>query len=523
VVGVHQIEKKEHGRGRFTPLFRRTLLFCMRRPYVVIGGTVALFAVSVWGATKLDQQFFPASDRPELVLSITLPQSASLYATEHTVDEIEKLLADDVDIARWTFYVGRGPVRFYLPLEPPLPNEFIAQAVIVTKDARARERVQARLSTALTERFSDIVSRVAPLELGPPVGWPIRYRVSGEDHEVVRHLAFEAASVVSSDAHVRDVNFDWNEPTKVVRVNINQDKVNQVGLTSDIVARALNSVLTGIVITQIRDATYLVDTVGRSKHAERVDLATIRDLQIQLPGGQSIPLSDLASLEYSNEQSIIWRRKRLPTITIQADLAGAQSAFVVRQLEPKMAELRAKVPDGYSIEVGGTAEDSALARSSITAVVPIMLIIMLTLLMMQLQSFQRVLLVISVAPLGLVGIVATMLASGTPMGFIAILGVIALIGIIIRNSLILIDQIDTNIRAGQDAWAAVLDATMHRLRPITLTAAAAMLGMLPIALDVFWGPMAYAMIGGLAVATLLTLIFLPALYIAWFRIPQPKS
>jgi len=527
VVGVYvlpkQIEKKEHAAGRFTRLFRRTLLVCMRHRYSVIGVTVVLFATSVLAASKLEDQFFPASDRPELVLSITLPQNASLYATQHAVEEIDRLLDNETDIVHRTFYLGRGPVRFYLPLEPPLPNEFIAQAVVVTKDVRTREQVRARLQVALREQFSDLVTRVAPLELGPPVGWPIKYRVSGEEPEVVRHLAFEVAKVISSDAFVRDVNFDWNEPIKTVRVNINQDKANQVGISSDVLARALNSVLTGIVVTQVRDATYLVDTIGRSKRAERIDLATIRDLQIQVPKGQSIPLSDLADIEYIDEQPVIWRRKRLPTITIQADLAGAQSAFVVKRLEPKVNDLRAKLPDGYSIEVGGIVEDSARAQASVVAVMPVMLIIMLILLMMQLQSFQRVLLVMSVAPLGLIGIVATMLATRTPMGFIATLGVIALIGIIIRNSVILIDQIETNIKAGQNAWDAVLDATMHRFRPIVLTAAAAILGMLPIALDVFWGPMAYAMIGGLAVATLLTLVFLPALYVAWFKLPVPKA
>jgi multidrug efflux pump subunit AcrB len=328
--------------------------------------------------------------------------------------------------------------------------------------------------------------------------------------------------VVNSDSHVRDINFDWNEPIKVVRVNINQDKPNQVGLTSDLVARALNAVMAGIVVTQLRDATYLVDVVGRSKGSDRIDLATIRDLQIQVPVGLSIPLSDLATLEYTDEQPVIWRRKRLPTITVQADLVGAQSSSVVKNLAQKVDDLRSKLPEGYSIEVGGIVEDSARAKASVAAVVPVLVIVMLILLMMQLQNFQRVLLVISVAPLGLIGIVAIMLASQTPMGFVVLLGVVALVGIIIRNSVILVDQIETNVQAGQHPWDAVLDATMSRLRPIVLTAAAAMLGMLPIALDVFWGPMAFAIIGGLAVATLLTLIFLPALYIAWFRVPLPK-
>jgi multidrug efflux pump subunit AcrB len=526
VIGVYvlprQIETKRHGAGRLVRAYRPVLLLCMRHPYAVICATVALFAVSVWGSTKLEDQFFPASDRPELVLSINLPQNVSLYATERAADQIERLLANDEDIVHWSFYVGRGAVRFYLPLEPPPPNEFMAQAVIVMKNLRARERVRARLAAALDRQFSDIIGRVVPLELGPPVGWPIKYRVSGEDPEAVRQVAFDVAKVINSDPHARAINFDWNEPIKVVRVNINQDKANQVGLTSDLVARSLNSVLTGVEVTQVRDATYLVDVISRSERSERINLATVRDLQIPLPSGQSVPLGDLANLEYTDEQPLIWRRNRLPTMTVQADLVGAQSSSVVDHLLPRMEELRAKLPEGYRIEVGGIVEESALSIASVAAVLPVLVIIMLVLLMVQLQSFQRVLLVVSVAPLGLIGIVAIMLASRTPMGFVAILGVIALIGIIIRNSVILIDQIETNIGAGQSAWNAVLDATIHRFRPIVLTAAAAMLGMLPIALDVFWGPMAFAIIGGLAVATLLTLIFLPALYIAWFRVRESK-
>lgn len=516
-----ELTKKHHDEGRLTRLFRSTLLYCLRRRYAVIGVTVLLFAVSLWGATRLDQQFFPASDRSELVLGINLPQNASIYATEHTVDEIEKFLGKDPDISHWSYYIGSGPPRFYLPLEPPLPNPFTAQAVIVTKDVLARERVRMRLLSLLDENFPDVVARVAPLELGPPVGWPIKYRVSGEDWQRVRQLSFEVARIISADSKTKNINFDWNEPIKVVRVEIDQDKANRVGLNPDAIARTLNAVLTGLTVTQLRDATYLVDVIGRSYRTERLDLRTLRDLQIQVAGGQSVPLSDLATLDYTETQPVIWRRNRLATITVQADLTEGQSDPVVRRLEPKMDVLRAKLPSGYGIEMGGIVEDSARAQASVAAVVPVMIVVMLVVLMVQLQSIQRLLLVISVAPLGLIGVVAVMLATSTPMGFIATLGVIALIGIIIRNSVILVDQIEANIASGQPAYDAVLDAATHRLRPIVLTAAAAMLGMLPIALDVFWGPMAYAMIGGLAVATLLTLVFLPALYIAWFRVPAP--
>jgi multidrug efflux pump subunit AcrB len=477
----------------------------------------------VFGALFLKQQFFPASDRPELVLSVTLPQSASIYATRDSVDEIEKLLRDDPDIAHWSFYIGATPIRFYLPLEPGLPNDHIATAVIMTKGPEARDRVRNRLGAALAEQLPQAVIRVAPLELGPPVGWPIKYRVSGENPQQVRKLAFEVAQIVSSDRHVRDVNYDWNEPIKVVRVVVDQDKAKQVGLPPTELSLALNAVMSGLEITRVRDSIYLVSTVARSQRTDRVDVATLQNLQIQMPTGTAVPLSDIATLQYTDEQPIIWRRGRLPTITVQADLSGTESASVVRALAPRMNDLKSRLPAGYTIEVGGIVEDIARAEASIMAVVPVMLMIMLTVLMIQLHSFQRVFLVVSVAPLGLVGIVAVMLATGTPMGFIATLGVIALIGIIIRNSVILIDQIEVNIVEGQQPWDAVVNATVDRVRPILLTAATAMLAMIPIAFDVFWGPMAYAMIGGLAAATVLTLVFLPALYVTWFRIQPPQQ
>jgi multidrug efflux pump subunit AcrB len=409
-------------------------------------------------------------------------------------------------------------------LDVQLGNDFFAQAVVVAKDVAARARVQARLETALKSGFDDVTGRVLPLEMGPPVGWPVKYRVSGEDPATVRKIAYTVANAVGTDAAVRDINLDWNEPVKVLRLVIDQDAARLVGVTSESLARAVRTVVSGYTITQVRDATYLVDVVGRSETSERTNIATLRELQVILDNGRAIPLAEVATVDYTEESPLIWRRKRLPTVTVQSDIApGVQAATVVGRLAPAMADVRAKLPAGYTVEVGGTVEDSAKGQASIVAVVPVMGFAILTILMLQLQNFARLLLVISVAPLGLIGIVAAMLPTGTPMGFIATLGVIALIGMIIRNSVILIDQIEHNIAAGQGRWEAIVEATQHRLRPILLTAAAAMLGMLPIAREVFWGPMAYAVIGGLAVATLLTLVFLPALYAASFRVPQPAE
>jgi len=516
--------RSAHGASRMDARVKGAIVAALRHRWIVIGGTLAIFALSLVGATRLQQQFFPESDRTELLVSLTLRQSASIEATRRTVDRFETLLRGDNDIARWSFYIGSGAVRFYLPMDVQLGNDFFAQAVVVAKDVAARDRLQVKLANALAKEFDDLTGRVTPLEMGPPVGWPIKYRVSGDDPLKLRAIAFEVANAVGNDPAARDVNLDWNEPVKVIRINIDQDVARLVGMTSEALARGIRTVVSGYTVTQIRDQTYLVDVVGRSQSDERKTLGTLRELQVLLDNGRRVPLAQIATLEYSDEYPMIWRRKRLPTITVQGDsVPGVQSATIVARLEPAIAAIRAKLPDGYTIDVGGTVEESSKGQRSVAAVVPVMLMTILTILMLQLQSFQRLVLVISVAPLGLIGIVAAMLPTGTPMGFIATLGVIALIGMIIRNSVILIDQIEHNIAAGADPWTAIVEATMHRLRPILLTAAAAILGMLPIARDVFWGPMAYAVIGGLAVATLLTLIFLPAFYAAWFRVRAPTA
>jgi multidrug efflux pump subunit AcrB len=512
------------GPGRSRRAFRAVLLTCMRARYLTIAVTLALFALAVIGMRFVPQQFFPAADRPELIVDLTLAQDATISATEAVAESFEGLVASDPNIDRYTVYVGQGAVRFYLPLNVQLEHDYFAQAVIVTKGLREREAVRRRLESALSTALPDVASRIYPLELGPPVGWPLQYRVSGGNPQKLRNFAYAVADIVAANPLARKVGFDWSEPIKAVRIKLDQDKARRLGVTSEALARAINATTRGLVITQLRDDVYLIDVVARSGGTERLSLDTLRLLQLPLPGGRNLPLLDVASLEYTLEQPLIWRRNRLPTITVQADLPpGIEAKTVTAQLAPKIAGFTKTLPPGYRIETGGTADASARGLQSVMAVVPAMIVGMLTILMAQLQSFQRLILVVSVAPLGLIGVVAALLPTRMPLGFIAMLGVIALTGMIVRNSVILIDQIGKNIAAGQAPWDAVIDAASHRLRPILLTAAAAIFGMFPIAGEVFWGPMAYAIIGGLATATLLTLIFLPALYVAWFRIAEAPS
>ncbi|MEQ1715020.1 MAG: efflux RND transporter permease subunit, partial [Hyphomicrobium sp.] len=423
------------------------------------------------------------------------------------------------------FYVGQGAVRFYLPLDAQLANSFFAQAVVVTKGLKERPAVQARLEAALASGFENAMIRVSPLELGPPVGWPLKFRISGIEPAKVRDTALAFANVIGANPNVVNINFDWGEMSKAVKIDIDQDRARAVGLTSQQIASNINSVLSGTTITQVRDHTYLVDVVARAVEDERASLETLRSLRLATPSGTSVPLAQIASVSYALEQPLVWRRQRLPTVTIQADVApGVQPINAVKMLDTGIAAFRAKLPPGYSVATGGTIEDSGKAQGSIFAVFPLMLFLMVTLLMIQLMSFQRLIMVLLTAPLAIIGVSASLLVFNVPMGFVAILGVISLTGMVIRNSVILIDQIDTHIAAGEQPWNAVISATQHRLRPILLTAAAAILGMIPIAPTVFWGPMAYSVIGGLMVATLLTLVFLPALYVTWFGIqPGPAA
>jgi len=512
--------------GPIMRTFRRFLVLAMRARWATILLTLGLFGAALYGTRLVPQQFFPASDRPELLVDLQLPENASIYATRDISAQLDKLLKGDQDVDHWTTYIGQGAVRFYLPLNVQLPNDFFAQAVVVTKGVEQRERVRAKLEQALATEFPNVVGRVYPLELGPPVGWPLQYRVSGPQPDQVRAIAFKVAQVVGSVRGAQNVNYNWMEPARTIRIRVDQDQARLLGLNSQQLAQSLNAVVSGVTATQVRSGIYLVDVLVRASAEQRMSLTTIRSLQVPLPNGRTVPLSQIASVDYGQEYPIVWRRDRRPTVTVQADVApGLQAATVVQALAPNIAALNASLPSGYHIDVGGTVEESGKAQASVAAVLPLMLVLTLTVLMIQLQGFSRLFLVLSVAPLGLIGVVAALLVADKPLGFVALLGVLALTGMIARNSVILIDQVETEKAKGRDPWDAVIEATTHRFRPILLTAAAAILGMIPIAPTIFWGPMAYAIMGGLAVATLLTLVFLPALYVTWFRIesPQPEA
>ncbi|MBI6767069.1 efflux RND transporter permease subunit [Pseudomonas syringae] len=528
VIGVHilsaNIKPKSEEPGRIGRAFNGSMLWAMRHRWLAIAITVGLFAASLFSMQFVQNQFFPSSDRPEILVDLNLPQSASINQTRKVVDRFEASLKDDPDIERWSTYIGQGALRFYLPLDQQLENPFYAQLVIVSKGLEERGALTARLQKRLRDDFVGIGSYVQALEMGPPVGRPLQYRVSGENIDKVRQHAIELATLLDHNPHVGEVIYDWNEPGKVLRIDINQDKARQLGLSSEDVAKLMNSVVSGSTVTQVRDDIYLINVVGRAEDAERGTPETLQNLQIVTPTGTSIPLLAFATVGYELEQPLVWRRDRKPTITVKGAVRDAiQPTDLVKQLQPEIDKFAAGLPVGYKVATGGTVEESSKAQGPIASVAPLMLFLMATFLMIQLHSIQKMFLVASVAPLGLIGVVLALIPTGTPLGFVAILGVLALIGIIIRNSVILVTQIDAYEKSGYLPWDAVVEATEHRRRPILLTAAAASLGMIPIAREVFWGPMAYAMIGGIIIATLLTLLFLPALYVAWYRIKEPTD
>ena len=517
-------QTKQKKPSRIMAAFRALLLTAMRRRWMTIAIALACFVASLLALPLVPRQFFPASDRPELVVDLTLPQNASIFASDRAAAKLDALLKDNPDVASWSTYIGRGAIRFYLPLNVQLSNDFFAQAVVVAKDVAARERLQVILEKKLAEELPSAVSRVAPLELGPPVGWPVQYRVSGPDLSQVRAVALRLSQILGSNHDLRGVNFDWMEPARKVRVEIDQDQARLLGLSSQALSSYMNAVMTGAPITQVRDDIYLVDVVARAQDEQRVSLETMRALQVPLPSGRTVPLSQIARFEFSQEYPLVWRRDRVPTLTVQADVTpGSTPERAVASLAPEVTKLQASLPAGYRIAVGGTVEESAASQASVYAMVPTMLFLMLLFLMAQLHSFIRLAMVLSLVPMGLIGIVAALLVSGRPLGFVAILGILALMGMIARNAVILIEQIEAERSQGRELWDAVVEGAVSRFRPIMLTAISTVLGFIPIAPTVFWGPMAFAIMGGLFVATLLTLIVLPALYVIFFGVKEPEA
>ncbi|KPA05022.1 efflux RND transporter permease subunit [Pantoea agglomerans] len=497
--------------GVLTRSYHRLLEVILRHRLVTIGTAMAVLLVSLYATTFMQGEFFPASDRPELLVSLTLPASAAQAETTRRTAQLEQMLRNDRDVANYTSYVGSGAIRFYLPMDVLLDNENIAQLVVVAKDLAARDRLRSRLEQKLALDFSDITTRVSPLELGPPVGWPLKYRITGPDNARVRQAADRLAALIARSPLTREVNLTAGEPERVMTLAVNQTAARAAGLSSETIATALNTLMSGSVVTTLRDRNRLIDVVLRSNDPERQDTDTLAGLMITNANGQKIPLRQVATLNWGVDDPVIWRRQRLAYITVQTDIAPGQRAEQVsQQLAPAVAALRASLPAGYGIEEGGVAAESDKGNGSVFALLPVTICVMLVLLMIQLQRFSGMLLALSMAPFGLPGIVSAMLPAGTPLGFVALLGIIALAGIIIRNAVIMISEVDANSRAGLSAGEAIRQAAHHRARPILLTACAAILGMIPIAHQVFWGPMALAIIGGLISGTLVTLTVLPA-------------
>ncbi|GAB7532265.1 efflux RND transporter permease subunit [Pseudomonas sp. 3A(2025)] len=508
-----------------TPMYqrvRRVVEWCVRRRKTVIVATVALFVLSVLMFRFVPQQFFPASGRLELMVDLKLAEGASLRNTGEQVKRLEQMLKDHAGIDNYVAYVGTGSPRFYLPLDQQLPAASFAQFVVLAKSIEDREALRSWLISALNENFPTLRSRVTRLENGPPVGYPVQFRVTGEHIEVVRALARQVQDKVRENPHVANVHLDWEEPSKVVHLNIDQDRARALGVSSRDVAAFLQSSLTGASVSQFREDDELIDIVLRGTRSERERLQDLSSLAVPTSNGASIALSQIATLEYGFEEGVIWHRNRLPSVTVRADIYGReQPATLVNQISPNLESIRTELPDGYLLEVGGTVEDSARGQNSVNAGVPLFIVVVLTLLMIQLRSFSLMFMVFITAPLGLIGVTLFLLAFNQPFGFVAMLGTIALSGMIMRNSVILVDQIEQDIASGLDTWQAIIEATVRRFRPIVLTALAAVLAMIPLSRSLFFGPMAVAIMGGLIVATALTLLFLPALYAAWFRVKKP--
>ena len=513
--------------GRVLAAYGALLGGAIRMKWLTIALTLGAFVVALFLLRFVPQQFFPASDRPELTVDMTLRQNASIFATEAQAKRFEALLKADPDVDHFSTYVARGAIRFILTLNVQLANPFFAQFVVVAKDLEARERLQVKLEQALAEQFPEVVARVSPLELGPPVGWPLQYRVSGPDKDEVRRIALELAQVVGSDERARHVNYDWMEPARQLRINVNQDQARQLGVSSQALASELNKAISGTTVTQVRDDIYLVNVVARATDAERASFQSLSALQVPTPAGRMVPLKQFATFDEEQEFPLVWRRNRLPTLTVRADVVpGVLPDTVVGALAPKVADFAAKLPRPYRVETGGLYEESAVSQASVFAVVPLMIVLMLLIMMVMLVSFRRLAMVVAILPLGLIGVVLSLLAFNRPLGFVAILGVLALIGMIAKNAVILIVSIEEERAGGKSVLDAVLTSATGRLRPMMLTAISTVLGLIPIAPTVFWGPMAFAIMGGLLVATLLTLVFLPTVYVAVFgsgKGPPPEA
>lgn len=505
----------------FYQKFRAIVTWCITYRKTVLMITVGLFIGAIALFPKVEQQFFPPSNRPEILIDLKLHEGASLTATEQVVKKVEKFLSEQKGIENYVAYVGTGSPRFYLPLDQQLPQASFAQFVVLTSSLEERNAVRQALEQNIRQLLPEVRSRISLLENGPPVGYPLQYRVVGEDLTLVRQYAQQLAKIIDDNPNSKNVHLDWGEPSKVIRLEIDQDRARTLGITSVDLSNFLYNSVNGTILNQYQEKKELIDIRLRGTVDERVNVESLSSLSVPTSNGGFVPLSQIANISYAFEEGIIWHRNRLTTITVRADINGQlQPATVINQLKDTIDKLQNTLPNGYRIEVGGTVEESAKGQASINAGMPLFLAVVFTLLMLQLRSMSRAIMVFLTAPLGLIGVVVFLILLNKPMGFVAMLGTIALSGMIMRNSLILIDQIEQDIASGLPAWQSVIEATVRRFRPIILTALAAVLAMIPLSRSVFFGPMAVAIMGGLIVATFLTLFFLPALYATWFRVKK---
>ncbi|KXB29071.1 multidrug transporter AcrB [Dechloromonas denitrificans] len=512
----------------FYSRFRKLVTWCVQRRWLVIAITVGLFALAIVGMGKVQKQFFPNSTRLELNVELRLPEGASIAASDAEAKHLEDWLNQDKakfdQFEHYITYVGSGSPRYYLGLDQQLPASNVSQFVIVTRNVEAREALRGRLIELFERDGFNARGNISRIENGPPVGYPVQYRVSGEDMATLRKVAGQVADVMRQNPELSNVNFDWSELSKAIEIEIDQDKARLLGVSSQDLAALLNMSLNGYTVTSYREGEKTIDVVLRGDREERTHLAVLPDLSVPTRSGKSVPLSQIGHLKHSFEPGLIWRRDRLPTITVRANLYGkTQPATVVDRINPEINALRAALPAGYSIVTGGSVEESAKGSTSVMAGIPLFILAVVTILMIQLQSVSRVVMVLLTAPLGIIGIALFLLVFRQPFGFMALLGTIALFGMIMRNSVILVDQIEQDLAAGKARWEAIVESTVRRFRPIVLTAAAAVLAMIPLSRNDFFGPMAVAIMGGLIVATALTLLFLPALYAAWYKVKSPTA
>lgn len=514
-------EHHEHFDTPFYRRFRAAVDWCVEHRWITIGATILTFALGIVGMGKVQQQFFPDSSRPEILVALWSPEGTSFAASEDVAKRVEQRLMREAGVSDVSTWVGSGVPRFYLPLDQVFPQTNVSQLIVMPKDLRTREELRKRLPALLAQEFPEIRGRVTLLPNGPPVPYPVMFRVLGPDPAALREYADQVKAAMRQSPNTRGVNDNWNESVKVLRLEVDQAKARALGVTSQSIAQASKTILAGTNVGQYREGDKLIDIVLRQPQDERNAITDIANAYLPTASGKSIPLTQIARPTFTWEPGVMWREGRNYAITVQSDIAeGLQGATVTNEVLPKLRELEAKWPQGYRIQVAGAVEESGKGSSSISAGVPVMLFITFTLLMLQLQSFSRAMLVFLTGPMGIAGVAGALLVLNRPFGFVALLGVIALMGMIQRNSVILIDQIEQDRARGVPAWEAIVESAVRRLRPIVLTAAAAVLAMIPLSRSVFWGPMAVAIMGGLIVATVLTLLALPAMYAAWFRVKR---